>query len=95
MGYVTCDTQEVMNMVSKFQLPRFRSYDVWKIWRNRFSQLRKYSCKKKAASFWTFSKRVGGSNPNPKVLGYFWVGFLLDIFQTKGGGVEDIPKVLG
>ena len=49
---------------------------------------------KKAAYFWTFSKRGGGGfNPNPKVLGYFFLAFFWT-FSKKGGG-DPILKVLG
>ena len=50
---------------------------------------------KKAAYFWTLSKKGGGGfNPNPKVLGQFFLGLLLDITEERGG-VEPIPKVFG
>ena len=42
------------------------TFDIWHI---THDTLREVISKKKVASFWTFSKRGGGSNPDPKVLG--------------------------
>ena len=42
---------------------------------------------KKGASFWTFSKKGGGVNQNPKVLGYFCsLTCGLSVGQYLGGG---------
>ena len=49
---------------------------------------------KKAASFWTFSKRGGGPTRIQKFWGsFFWAFFWT--FSKEGGGGEPIPKVLG
>ena len=50
---------------------------------------------KKAASFWTLSKRGGGVQPESKSFGVVFFGPSFGHFGGKGGGVEPIPKVLG
>ena len=50
---------------------------------------------KKAASFWTFSKREGGVQHESKSFGVVLFGPPFGHYRGRGEGVEPIPKVLG